>query len=75
MTKIRYGITGEISRDFPADYTVGNLLSDHSILGSLGAPENVVALSFGETLSSTALVADYSSITLEKKASSKAYSS
>jgi hypothetical protein len=72
MTKITYGISGELTREFDEDYTVGNLKGDRSVLGALGASESVQAVSQGETLSDSDHVADYSRIALEKQASSKA---
>lgn len=71
-TTVRYGMSNAISRAFDIEYTVGNLIADRSILGALSAPEGVVAVANGVTLDSGALVSDYSSITLEKQASSKA---
>jgi hypothetical protein len=72
MTKITYGISGELTREFNEDYTVGQLKADRSILGALGAPESVQAVSQGETLDDGEYVAEYSRIALEKQASSKA---
>tara|TARA_E500000318_G_C3388174_1_gene144884 strand:+ start:170 stop:415 length:246 start_codon:yes stop_codon:yes gene_type:complete len=69
---IRYGMSNSVSRSFNEDYTVGSLLRDTSILGALSAPEGCVAVSNGQTLSNESYVADYSSITLERQASSKA---
>jgi len=71
-TTIRYGMSNSISRAFDTEYTIGNLIADRSILGALSAPEGVVAVSNGETLNPDMLVMDYTSITLEKQASSKA---
>ena len=72
MTKITYGISGELTRNFDSDYTVRQLKSDRSILGALGAPESVQAVNNGETLDDSERVADYDRIALEKQASSKA---
>ena len=69
---IRYGMSNSVSRSFNEDYTVGSLLRDTSILGALSAPEGCVAVSNGQTLSNESYVADFSSITLERQASSKA---
>lgn len=72
QTTIKSGMTGaQITRDFGST-TVGDLIEDANILGALGAPEGVVAISGGRTLSSDELVSDYATITLEKRASSKA---
>jgi len=71
-TTVRYGMSNTISRAFDIEYTIGDLIADRSILGALSAPEGVVAVSNGQTLNSDMLVSDYSSITLEKQASSKA---
>lgn len=71
-TTVRYGMSNTISRVFDIEYTIGDLIADRSILGALSAPEGVVAVSSGQTLNSGMLVSDYSSITLEKQASSKA---
>ena len=71
-TTINYGMSNRISRAFNDTYTVGDLIADRSILGALSAPEGVVAVSNGVTLSSSAVVMDFSKITLEKQASSKA---
>lgn len=69
---IRYGMSNSVSRSFNEDYTVGSLLRDTSILGALSAPEGCVAVSNGQTLSNESYVADFSTITLERQASSKA---
>ena len=69
---IRDGMSNSVSRTFDENYTVGSLLRDTSILGALSAPEGCVAVSNGQTLSSDSYVADFSSITLERQASSKA---
>jgi len=69
---IRYGMSNTMTRSFEENYTVGSLLRDTSILGALSAPEGCVAVSNGRTLSSDDYVADFSSITLERQASSKA---
>ncbi len=72
MTTVNYGISGTLSKSFEDGYTVADLLADKNILGVLGAPENVRAISAGETLSGDELVNDYTTITLDKQASSKA---
>lgn len=72
VTTVRYGMSNIISRAFDIETTVGDLITDRSILGALSAPEGVVAVSNGQTLSAESLVNDYSTITLEKQASSKA---
>lgn len=69
---IRYGMSNSISRGFEENFTVGHLLRDTSILGALSAPEGCVAVSNGQTLSNESYVADFTSITLERQASSKA---
>ena len=69
---IRYGMSNSVSRSFNEDYTIGSLLRDTSILGALSAPEGCVAVSNGQTLSNESYVADFSTITLERQASSKA---
>lgn len=65
-------MSNSVSRSFNEDYTVGSLLRDTSILGALSAPEGCVAVSNGQTLSNDSYVADFSTITLERQASSKA---
>ena len=69
---VRYGMSNTVSRQFDENYTVGQLLSDTSILGALSAPEGCVAVSNGRTLSTSDLVGDFQTITLERQASSKA---
>ncbi len=69
---IRYGLTNSVTRSFDEGVTVGDVLADRSIRMALSAPEAVVAVSNGETLSSTSLIEHYDSITLEQQASSKA---
>jgi hypothetical protein len=71
-TTIRYGVSNTVTRSFDSNYTVGSLIADRSVLGALSAPEGVVAVSNGATLTNTDYVADYSTITLERQASSKA---
>ena len=68
--QIRYG-SNSIDRG-DLDITVGELLSDRSILGAIGAPTDVYATSMGETLESDDIVADFERITLEKRGSHKA---
>lgn len=72
MTTIRYGVSSSINREFDSEVTVSELLADKTILGALGAPESVRAISNGETLEGDDYVVDYSTITLEKQAASKA---
>ena len=73
QTVIKYGIANELpARDFGPSFTVGDLLKDTATLGYLSAPEGCSAVSRGETLSAHSLVSNYSEITLEKQASSKA---
>lgn len=72
MVTIKKGLSAAISRDFDDGYTVGDLLADRTVLGALGAGENVRAVSGGETLDSSEYVNDYSSITLEEAAAKKA---
>jgi len=69
---IRYGLTNSVTRDFNNDATVGDLLNDTSIRAALSAPENVRAVSNGQTLDASNYVTAFSSITLEQQASSKA---
>ena len=72
MVTIQKGLSASISRDFDDKYTVGDLLADRTVLGALGAGENVRAVSNGETLDSSDYVNDYSVITLEEAAAKKA---
>tara|TARA_R110001592_G_scaffold73141_1_gene223407 strand:+ start:524 stop:754 length:231 start_codon:yes stop_codon:yes gene_type:complete len=71
---IRYGVTNNITREFDSEMTVGQLLSDRSLLGALNAPEGCVALVGGTQLSSDTYLDDFSgeTVTLEKQASCKA---
>jgi hypothetical protein len=69
---IRYGMTNSVTRDFDNDATVGDLLNDTSIRAALSAPENVRAVSGGQTLDASDYVTAFSAITLEQQASSKA---
>ncbi|MAO23235.1 MAG: hypothetical protein CMJ25_20985 [Phycisphaerae bacterium] len=69
---IRYGLTNSVTRGFEQDVTVGDILADRSIRMALSAPEAVVAVSNGDTLSHDTAVSNYDSITLEPQASSKA---
>ncbi len=71
-TTIRYGMSNSVSRSFDIEATIGSILNDRSILGALSALGGCVAVSNGVTLSHDALVDDYTSITLERQASSKA---
>ena len=72
MVTIKKGLSATISREFDPDYTIGDLLADRSVLGALGAGENVRAVSGGETLESDDYVNDFSVITLEEAAAKKA---
>ena len=71
---IRYGLTNEITRDFDNEEEIADILTDRNILGAINAPEGCVAISNGETCSSSDYVSNFagSTITLEKQASSKA---
>lgn len=71
MTKVRYQ-TSSIEREFNSSVTVQDILADRSILGALGAPTDVYAVSGGNVLEGSETIADYSLITLEKRGSSKA---
>lgn len=68
---IRYGMTNSVTRDFN-DATIGDMLNDRSIRAALSAPENVRAVSGGQTLDSDDYITSFSSVTLEQQASSKA---
>ena len=72
MVTIKKGLSATISREFDSDYTIGDLLADRSVLGALGAGENVRAVSGGETLDNDDYVNDFSVITLEEAAAKKA---
>lgn len=71
-TTINYGVSASITRDFDDEVTIGDLLSDKTVLGALGAPESVRAIANGETLDNDDTVSDYRTITLEKQAAAKA---
>lgn len=71
-TTVRYGITNTITKSFDDDYQVSDLLRDPAILGALSAPEGCSAITDGETLESDEFVNEYATISLEKKAASKA---
>ena len=72
-TVITYGMTSSpVSREYPDEYTVGMLLKDRMVLGALGAPEGVKAVSNGVTLGNHEQVNRYREISLEAQASSKA---
>ena len=72
MTTIRYGLSNQVERTFSPIYTIRDLLTDRALLAQLNAPEGVVAVSLGDTLEDNQSVSQFSSITLEKRASSKA---
>ena len=69
---IRYGMTNSITREFDEESTINDVLNDRGILGALNAPEGCVAVSSGETCQSGDALAGYTTLTLEKQASSKA---
>jgi hypothetical protein len=69
---IRYGLTNSVTRDFDDSATINDLLVDSAVRAALSAPENVRAVSNGQTLDGHNYVTGYSSITLEQQASSKA---
>lgn len=69
---IRCGMTNSITRSFEDEETIGDMLACTSIRAALSAPENVVAVAGGTTLSSSEYVSHYEFITLEPQASSKA---
>lgn len=69
---IRYGMTNSVTRDFDDEATIGDMLNDSSIRAALSAPENVRAVSGGQTLDSDDYITSFASITLEQQASSKA---
>ena len=71
-TTIRYGVSNTVTRSFSADYTVGQLIRDRSILGAVSAPEGVSPVSNGRVLGTNEYVNDFDTITLERQASSKA---
>jgi hypothetical protein len=72
MVTIKKGLSASIEREFPTDYTIGDLLADRNVLGALDAGQNVRAVSGGETLDAEDYVSDYSVITLEEAAAEKA---
>jgi hypothetical protein len=72
IVTLRYGMTNEIRREFDEDSTIADVLNDRTILGALNAPEGCVAVSNGITCDTCNSLSDYTVITLEKQASSKA---
>ncbi len=69
---LRYGLTNTVTRSFPEDTTVSDLLADRSILAALSAPESVSAVANGVTLDGSNMLHGLGTITLEQQASSKA---
>lgn len=69
---LRYGLTNTVTRSFPEDTTVSDILSDRSILAALSAPEAVSAVANGVTLDGSNNLHGLGTITLEQQASSKA---
>ena len=69
---LRYGLTNTVTRSFPEDTTVSDVLSDRSILAALSAPEAVSAVANGVTLDGSNNLFGLGTITLEQQASSKA---
>lgn len=69
---LRYGLTNTVTRSFPEDTTVSDVLSDRSILAALSAPEAVSAVANGVTLDGSNNLHGLGTITLEQQASSKA---
>jgi len=68
---LRYGLSNKVTRSVDDTVTIGDLLSNSSLMATLNAPEGVRAVSGGVTLSKEDLAADYPTITLEKQASEK----
>ena len=71
MTTIRYGLSNQVERTYSPSFTIRDLLADRALLASLNAPEGVAAVALGDTLDLDQTVAQFSTITLEKRASSK----
>jgi len=69
---LRYGLTNTVTRSFPEDTTVSDILADRSILAALSAPESVSAVANGVTLDGSNMLHGLGTITLEQQASSKA---
>jgi hypothetical protein len=69
---LRYGLTNTVTRSFPEDTLISDILSDRSILAALSAPESVSAVANGVTLDGNNSLYGLGTITLEQQASSKA---
>lgn len=68
---LRYG-TRELTREFPATTTIGEILRDQSIRAGLGLPENVTATVNGRTLQSHDRLNGDDDVVFEKQAAAKA---
>ena len=69
--QIKFGLTNSINRSFASGTTIGQVLSNPTVLAELGAPEGVVAIAYGETLDPSEPVENYDVITLERQATKK----
>ena len=73
MTTVKYALKStELDLEAAGITSISQLVSNRVLLGALGAPEGVTAISNGETLSNDDDPSEYEVITLEKRASSKA---
>jgi|19_taG_2_1085344.scaffolds.fasta_scaffold00262_14 hypothetical protein len=70
-TQINYGMS-TVTPALDPNTTISDLLANRNVLSVLGASSDVRAMSGGEVIKGDELVADYSTLTLEKEGSSKA---
>jgi len=69
--QIRYA-SNELTRLFDDGTTVADLIANRGLLGAIGAPTDVYAVSGGDVLDGSDYVSSFDMITLEKRGSSKA---
>lgn len=71
-TKITYGLTSSVEKEFDPSVTIEALLADECLMANLGAPQGCVATYKGVAIPANQPVSRYAKIELEKRAASKA---
>jgi len=69
---VRYGATGELTREFTNGTTAGSVLSNTGIQAALGFGSNVQAVVEGQVLRNETPLSNGDVVTVETRANSKA---
>lgn len=69
--KVRYGLSNQMTLEFPEGTTVGQVLNDNRVKAGLALPETYVSYIDGEEVGNERVVESGDTITVERKATTK----